>query len=166
MRGLCNTANVAIEHQQVHFRACDFSEVVDAIEAITERENGREWITISPWVDPEYLPVVSMLTRIFSGRGSKVPEVTWVAAEGNEPAQFGLLHSRGANAEERLVEADVAIPPTWVKLSDHSKRGLLFGIHPDTAPAEVVAFAVAAAGVLADVPTDDRWVAQVSTVDR
>ena len=166
MCGPCNTGKVAIQHQQVHFRTDDFSEVSAAIEAITERANGREWITISPWVDPEHLPEVSMLSRIFSGRGSKVPEVTWVAAEGNEPAQFGLLHSRGANAHGRLIDADVAIPPTWIKVSDHSKRGLLFGIHPDTTPDQVVAFAVAASEVLAAVPTDDRWVAQVSTIDQ
>lgn len=106
------------------------------------------------------------MSRIFSGRGSKVPEVTWVAAEGNEPAQFGLLHSRGANAYGRLVDAEVTIPPKWIKVSDHSKRGLLFGIHPDATPDQVVAFAVAASEVLAAVPTDDRWVAQVSTLDR
>ncbi len=160
----CDTAVVAIEHRQVHFRTDDCSEVTAAIDEIAERANGREWITISPWVDPEHLPVVSMLKRIFSARGSKVPEVTWVPAQGNEPAQFGLLHSRGADAHGRLVESDATIPPTWIKVSDHSKRGLLYGVHPDTTPDQVVTFAIEAAQVLAEVPTDDRWIAQVSTV--
>ena len=150
----------------VHFRTNDTSEVEAEIEQIAERSNGREWVTISPWVDPEHLPVVSVLRRIFSARGSKVPEATWVPPQGNEPAQFGLLHSRGANAYERLVASDAHIPSTWIKVSDHSKRGLLFGVHPDTTPDQVVAFAIAASQVMAEVPTDDRWVAQVSTVER
>ena len=164
MRRRCNTALVAIEHRQVHFRTDDCSEVTAAIQAIADRANGREWVTISPWVDPEHLPVVSVLRRMFSGRGSKVPEVTWVPAQGNEPAQFGLLHSRGANAHGRLIDSDATIPPTWIKVSDHSKRGLLFGVHPDTTPEQVVTFAIEAAEVMAEVPTDDRWIAQVSTV--
>ena len=157
---------MAIEHRQVHFRTDDLSEVTAELDAIAERANGREWITISPWVDPEHVPVVSVLKRMFSGRGSRVPEVTWVAAQGNEPAQFGLLHSRGANAHGRLLDSDATIPPTWIKVSDHSKRGLLFGIHPDTTADQVVAFAIAASEVLAEVPTDDRWIAQVSTLER
>jgi len=162
----CDTVRVAIEHEQVQFRTNDRSEVVAAIQGISERANGREWVTISPWVDPQHLPVVSMLRRIFSARGSKVPEVTWVPAQGREPAQFGLLHSRGAKAHELLIEANANIPPTWIKVSDHSKRGLLFGVHPDTTPDQVIAFAIEAAEVMAEVPTDDRWIAQVSTVKR
>lgn len=148
----------------MHFRTDDISEVTSEIDKISDRANGREWITISPWVDPEHLPVVSMLQRIFSGRGSKVPEATWVPALGNEPAQLGFIHSRGANAHGVLLDSDAVIPPTWIKVSDHSKRGLLFGVHPDTTADQVVEFAVAASEVLAAVPTDDRWVAQVSTV--
>jgi len=148
----------------VHFRTDDLSEVVDEINGIADRANGREWITISPWVDPEHLPVVSVLRRMFSGRGSKVPEVTWVAAQNNEPAQLGFLHSRGANADAHLREGGAPMPATWVKVSDHSKRGLLFAVHPDATATDVVNFAVAASEVLADVPTDDRWIAQVSTL--
>ena len=162
----CDTARVAIEHRMVHFRTNDITEVTSEIQEIAERANGREWITISPWVDPEHLPEISLLRRIFSGRGSKGPEVTWVPAVGNEPAQFWLLHARGANAHGILADSDAVIPPTWIKVSDHSKRGLLFGVHPDTTPEQVVDFAVAASEVLADVPTDDRWIAQVSTVAR
>ncbi len=159
----CDTAVVAIEHRQVHFRTDDCSEVTTAIDEIAERANGREWITISPWVDPEHLPVVSLLRRMFTARGSKVPEITWVPAHGNNAAQFGLLHSRGANAHGQLVDADVAIPETWVKASDHSKRGLLFFVHPDTTAEQIVTFAIASAQAMAEVPTDDRWIAQVST---
>ena len=160
----CDNQDVGINHRQVHFRTDDLSEVEQEIDAIAERANGREWVTISPWVDPEHLPVVSLLRRIFSALGSQVPEVTWVAAQGSEPAQLGFIHSRGAGAHEQLVSAGAPIPPTWVKVSDHSKRGLLYAVHPDTTATEVVEFAIAASQVLAAVPTDDRWVAQVSTL--
>jgi hypothetical protein len=150
----------------VHFRTDDTSEVIDEIDAIAERANGREWITISPWVDHENLPVKSVLSRMFSARGSKVPEATWVPAQGKEPAQLGLMHSTGANAYGRLAGSSAAIPATWVKVSDHSKRGLLFAVHPDSTADEVLEFAISASELLAQVPTDDRWVAQVSTVSR
>lgn len=146
----------------VHFRADDLSEVVTEIESISARGVDNEWITISPWVDPEHLPVVSVLRRMFSGRGSKVPEVTWVPAQGREPAQFGLLHATGPRALERLHERGVRLPESWKMVSDHSRRGLLMGIHPDTTPTQVITAAIESAGALAEVPTDDRWVAQVS----
>ena len=157
---------MAIDHRMVHFRTDDLSEVIEEIDGIAERANGREWVTISPWVDPEHLPVVSMLQRIFSARGSKVPEATWVPALDNEPAQLGLLHSTGAGSFERLADADVPVPEAWVKMGDHSKRGLLLAVHPATTAAELLEFAVAASEVLAGVPTDDRWVAQISDTRR
>ncbi len=150
----------------MHFRSDDAAEVIGEFNAIAERANGREWITFSPWVDPEHVPVVSVLRRIFSGRGSKVPEVTWVPAQGNEPAQLGFLHSVGANAYDVLIEGGAPMPERWVKVSDHSKRGLLFAVHPEATAQEVIDFTIAASHVLAGVPTDDRWIAQVSTLDQ
>lgn len=147
----------------VHFRTNDLSEVIAEIDGIAERANGREWVTISPWVDPENLPVVSLLRRIFSARGSQVPEATWVPALDREPAQVGLLHSTGARASERLAASGVDAPASWIEISDHSKRGLLLAVHPDSTAEDVVRFVIAASEVLAAVPTDDRWVAQVST---
>lgn len=146
----------------VHFRDDDTSEVIAEIERISDLGDGSEWLTLSPWVDAEHLPVKSMLHRMFSARGSKVPEVTWVAAQEGEPAQLGVLHSTGANALERIRERGVEVPPTWHKIGDHSKRGLLFAVDPATPTADVLSFAVDAARALAEVPTDDRWVAQVS----
>jgi len=102
---------------------------------------------------------------MFSGRGSKVPEATWVPPQSNEPAQLGFLHARGANAYDYLVKSSAAIPESWIKVSDHSKRGLLFAIHPDATVTEVIEFAIAASVELAEVPTDDRWIAEVATAD-
>lgn len=154
---------MAIDHRMVHFRDDDLAEIVGEIDGIIARANGREWVTISPWVDPENLPVTSLLRKIFSAHGSKVPEVTWVPPQGGEPAQLGILHAHGPGAAEFLNETGVAIPSTWIQVSDHSKRGLLYAVHPDATTNEVVRFALESAQVLAAVPTDDRWVAQVST---
>jgi hypothetical protein len=41
----------------------------------------------------------------------------------------------------------------------------LFAIAPGSPSDQVVEFALGAAAVLAEVPTDDRWVAQVSLAD-
>lgn len=156
-------SGVAIDHRMVHFRSADFSEVCDEIRGIEKRANGREWITVSPWVDAENLPVKSLLHRIFSARGSKVPEATWVPEIDGEPAQLGFMHAQGPGALPRLVEAGVDIPEGFVKVGDHSKRGLLFGLRPETTAEAIVSFVLAASEVLAEVPTDDRWIAQVST---
>ena len=158
-----NNLAVAIDHRMVHFRTSDLDEVVGEVEQIGSRATGQEWVTIAPWVDPENLPIVSLLRRIFSARGSQVPEATWVPATDKEPAQLGVIHATGPDAFDRILEAGVEPPSTWRKIGDHSKRGLLFAVHPDTEPEIVVRFAVQAAAALAAVPTDDRWVAQIST---
>ena len=67
---------MAIDHRMVHFHTDDLAEVVGELDRIGQTNDGREWITIAPWVDPENLPVVSLLRRMFSARGSKIPEVT------------------------------------------------------------------------------------------
>ena len=154
---------MAIDHRQVHFHTDDVDEVVAEITRIAEVADGSEWVTIAPWVDPENLPVVSVLRRLFSARGSKIPEVTWVPAQSGEPAQLGVLHATGPDALSRLHERGVAIPDSWRKLGDHSKRGLLFALPPETTPATVLRVAIETARALAEVPTDDRWVAQVSS---
>jgi len=148
----------------VHFRTSDLDEVVAEIAAIADRSNGKEWITVSPWVDQEHLPVVSVLRQIFSGRGSKVPEATWVPGTDGEPTQVGFVHAKGAGANDLLVAAGVHEPERFAMMSDHSKRGLLFGVHPDVSAAEVITFVVDASAALAEVPTDDRWIAEVSTM--
>jgi len=161
----CDNCLVGINHRQVQFRADDLGEVIQELDGIAARANGREWITFSPWVDPEHLPVVSVLRRIFSGRGSKVPEVTWVASHDDEPSQVGFLHAVGANADQYLRDGGAPMPDSWVKMSDHSKRGLLLAVHPDATARQVITYVIQAATVLAQVPTDDRWLAQVSTLD-
>lgn len=156
---------MAIDHRQVHFRTDDISEVVANVDRITGDATGKEWITISPWVDPEYLPVTSLLRRMFTARGPQVPEVTWFPAFNRDPAQLGVLHSAGPNALEQLINDGTHPPDTWRSVSDHSKRGLLFAVAPGSPAEQVVEFAVAAAASLSHVPTDDRWIAQVSLAE-
>lgn len=159
---------VAIERRMVHFKSEDRGEAEAELARIADasesHDQGRaEWLTFSPWVDPQDLPVTSLLRRIFSGRGSKVPEVTWVPAQGGEPAQLGILHATGPRALQKLKESGVSIPDQLRVISDHSKRGLLFGIHPNTAASTVVNFAIRSAEALSEVPTDNRWMLEVST---
>lgn len=154
---------MAIERRIVQFRFDELAEVVGEFDRISKNNDGKEWVTISPWVDPEHLPVVSLLHRMFSGRGSKVPEVTWVPAQEGEPAQLGVLHATGPHALDRLRERGVTPPATWRKIGDHSKRGLLFALHPETASIDAVRFALDAARALAEVPTGERWIAEVSS---
>lgn len=147
----------------VHFRLVDTSEVVGEIDAIAAADGSGQWLTISPWVDPEHLPVVSVLRRLFSARASKVPEVTWVPATAKQPAHLGVLHGTGPHAVQRLVDAGVELPEGWSAIQDHSKRGLLFEIVADESAVTILEFGLECAQVLAEVPTDDRWIAQVST---
>jgi len=154
---------MAIDRRQVHFREGDPLEVIGEIETIEADPDAGAWVTFSPWVDPEDIPVVSVLKKLFSARGSQVPEITWVPARNGEPAQVGILHSTGGNALERLGERGVHIPDEWKAVSDHTLRGLLLAMPPGTSARRLVRFCVESARALAAVPTDDRFIAEVST---
>lgn len=152
---------MAIEHRSVQFRSTSPEELIAEIEAIRGRGRDTEWVTISPFVALEDVPETTMLRRLFTTRGPKIPEVTWVPA-GDGSSQLGVLHAMGNDAGAQLSDLGVEVPAGFQMIQDHTRRGLLFAVVASAETATIVSFSVAAARALSAVPTDDRWVSQIS----
>lgn len=155
---------MSLNHRIVQFRAADPSEVVAEIDRIADRGDQQEWVTISPWVDVEEVPRVHPFARLFSGRGPKIPEVTWVPAAEEQLAEVGVLHALGPHALPRLRDDGFQPPAGWTPTQDHSRRGILFTLPPGTDGRAIVNVAMVLCVHLAAVPIDDRWVSRLSIV--
>ncbi len=163
---MCDHGVMALNHDMLQFRSDRIDTATDVLAAVDDmRSNGnaRAWVTLSPYVDPADMPVTSVLRKLFSARGTKVPEVTFVPANGDEPAQIGVLHAAGPRAVVRLVEAGVELPDGWAAVQDHTRRGLLFNVAPQATSAEIIAFGCRVGEEVSVVPTDERWIARVSS---
>lgn len=156
---------MSLNHRIIQFRAVDPSEVVSEIDRIAARGDRNEWVTISPWVDVEMVPRVNPFARLFSGRGPAIPEVTWVPALGDEPAELGVLHATGPGALPKLRDEGFEPPAGWVPTQDHSRRGILFTLPSSTDGRAIVNVAMVLCVRLAVLPTDDRWVSRLSSAD-
>jgi hypothetical protein len=147
----------------VEFRASDTAVVVSAMTELGAAQHG--WITLQPGIREEDAPPPrSALGALFSGSGPPVPVCTWVAPEPSQKpphAELGILHQSGPKAVRTLSEAGVDVPERWVVLSDHPRRGLVIGVHPDSADDDVLDWLLRAAAVLSRVPLTGAWQAAV-----
>ncbi len=160
--GRWHNSAVAIEHEMVDFETGDAHVVVKRLALMLEGRNGDEWLTLSPWIAPHERPVTSVLRRLMSARGPKIPEVSVVPAHGSDPTQVGVMHGCGTGAMQRVASAGVQLGEGWVPTQDHTRRGMLFRL-PDSASASaIVTFACRVGAELSMVPIDDRWVARFS----
>ena len=154
---------MAVDKDIVQFRAGDPAEVVGRMRTTAERNDGKAWVNIQPWVDPENQPKVSLLRHIFSSRGQAVPTATWVPGHtsGKQPThtELGIQHGAGHNALTQLAEAGVKPPEHWISIQDHTRRGLIFAVPRDEEPTAALEYILAASTVLSQIPTDDRWLA-------
>jgi hypothetical protein len=147
----------------VEFRADDTAVVVEAMAELAQAQHG--WITLQPGIRPEDAPPQrSALGALLTASGPPVPVCTWVAPEpGQKPphAELGILHPTGPKAVRTLSEAGVDVPERWVVLSDHPRRGLVIGVHPDSAHREVLDWLLRAGAALSRVPLTGAWQAAV-----
>jgi hypothetical protein len=134
-------------------------QVTAAMDELTAAQGG--WITLQPGVHPDDAPPpTNILSKVLTGSGPPVPVCTWVAPERKQKpphAEIGILHARGAKAEKRLAERELAVPDRWVVLADHSKRGLVVAVHPDAASADVLAWLLEAGAALTRIPLTGSW---------
>lgn len=155
---------MSITKELVQFRSGAPDHVIERMQDIAARRDGREWVNFQPWVDEDAMPKVSVLRHLFSGRGFVVPTGTWVPGHAGSKTpkvdEVGMTHPAGHNARGQLHEAGVVDPDGWTAMQDHTKRGLVYALKSGTPPTEIVAWVVQAAAVLAgDLDVDDRWVA-------
>jgi hypothetical protein len=147
----------------VEFRPADTSAVVEVMAEMATAQRG--WITLQPGIRAEDAPAQkSVFGQLFSGTGPPVPVCTWVAPEpGQKPphAELGILHQTGPKAVRTLSEAGLDVPERWVVLSDHPRRGLVIGVHPDSAHGDVLDWLLRAGKTLTRVPLTGTWQAAV-----
>jgi hypothetical protein len=147
----------------VDFVPAEAGEVVDAMAVLASAQHG--WITLSPGIRPEDAPPQkSVIGQLFSGAGPPVPVCTWVAPDpGQKPphAELGILHQTGPKAVRTLTAVGIDVPERWVVLADHPRRGLVIGVHPDSAHADVLDWLLRAGAALSRVPLTGSWQAAV-----
>ncbi len=152
------------EPEHVEITAADPGAVVEVMAEMALAHRG--WINFQPAVlVDDAPPPPSPLAGLVSGRGPEVPLATWTPGElrrgRSEPPTIGLQHGSGPGARARLADHGRGVPEGWVVLQDHSKRGLVVAVPPAVPHAEVLAWLLGAAGVLATVPLTGRWRAAV-----
>lgn len=164
---------MARQRRVIHFEAnhqeAQFAEQLrEELLALIRADDPNRWIGMSPWVDPENVPITSVLRRLFSARGSKIPEITVVFSGESKPVQVGVIHAAGSKALEALKESDVQVPE-WVRpIQQHSRRGIVLEVPPakelESKIDELIAFLIATGVFFAEkvgIETDERWVAQI-----
>ena len=151
----------------IHVALDDLDPLVSAMDELTG--TGRGWINLVPdHVEAGELTAVrSVPGMIFgrpSGRGAPDPKVTWTAPELRrkrvEPPQLGIEHPGGPKARRQLDEAGHTIPAGWVVTQDHPLRGLVVVPAAGTSNAELIGWALRAAGLLSGTELT-MWQAQV-----
>jgi hypothetical protein len=137
------------------------------LDALVAASRGG-WVTLLPGVPDEAAPPPrSALARLFSGQGPMATVCTWVApqAKGKPPhVELGVLHATGPKVAKRLDGLGLAVPPRWVVLADHPKRGLVVAVPPDATPMESVTWLLDAGKKLCRVPMTGMWRATIHAV--
>lgn len=154
---------MAVVKDVVQFRIGNPTEVVRRMDQAASANDGAQWLNVQPWVDVEFQPKVSIFRHVFSSKGQPVPTATWVPGHtsGKEPThtEVGIAHGAGVGAMERLREKGISAPGDWILLQQSTRRGLVWAVARGFDAQETLEFLVAACSELAEVDTDDRWLA-------
>lgn len=124
---------------------------------------GKGWVNLVPEVEPGHDPAPrNLVVAIFSARGDAVPLATWAPARepGHRPS-LGIEHGSGPKAIERLAERDLPLPPGWLKVVDHPRRGLVVGAAVDATVDNMLWWLLTASHLLSTVPLTGSWMARV-----
>lgn len=127
---------------------------------------GRGWVNLLPEVvEDEGATPPSAVASLFRATGPPVPMATWLTPrwlrDRLEPATVGVQHGAGPRALDRLADHGLAMPPGWVMVQDHTRRGLVVRVADDATPAEVLDWMMAAVRLLCPVPLTEHWLAEV-----
>ncbi len=119
------------------------------------------WVNLTPLPDPGTPPTRrNLFLAIFSSRGPDLPLATLSAtAPTAGRISLGLQHPGGVKAIARLATSGLDLPPGWLAVTDHPRRGLVVTA-PDTATDQGLDWLLRAALVLASGPLPSRWVAR------
>lgn len=143
---------MALDTHEFSFGRDDVDLVTEQMTVLAAEADGHQWINIAPDVDSRDVHTGSWFWRALSSRGPVIPKVTWFPAHvvrGRvEPAQVGVMHATGGDAVTRLADHGVVVPEGWVTVQDHTRRGMVFAVPPESDQSDVVEFAMRTVRVL------------------
>ena len=150
-------------NEQIEFGIDDLDTVLERMTAIAAA--GKGWVNVMPTVDDDVdVPATPGPLAVFNNRGPAVPLGTWTPATTGrhpEPPSIGVQHAAGTKALVQLAEAGLPLPPGWVRLADHPRRGFVVRL-PDDAPLDqTLDWLLAAMVGLVKVPITGRWLAGI-----
>lgn len=150
--------------QEIPFTVTDTTPALVAVADLME--SGSGWVNLAPDNGPgTEAPRRNLFAAIFSSRGPTMPLITVSPAHTDSGRLgLGLQHSGGPGALATLAEHDHPLPDGWLKVSDHSRRGLVVSAPAGVQPDAVVDWLLEAARILTRVDLADGWVARVYRV--
>ena len=154
----------------VRFRPTDTTGLLTVMDELAETRGG--WVNLQAVVDddespaPDARPGRAGVFAWLSSRGPAVPIASWVPGSatrkgGHEPDSLGIQHAAGPHAAVTLADTGLPVPPTWRRVADHPRRGLVVELPDGVSPAAVLDWAFPAMNILAGAPLPDTWVAIV-----
>lgn len=129
-------------------------------------ESGTGWINFEPVVDVDDVPPESGTFPWFSGRGPIVPLATWTPGSTSrrgrvEPAMLGLQHPAGSKARPLLARRGHQVPPGWIVVQDHVRKGLVVSVPVAVSPEEALRWVLRAASLVSTIRMTGRWRASI-----
>jgi hypothetical protein len=166
---------VASSREVIEFTTDDLDPALAEMGLIGRARNG--WVNIRPRPvdDPEEF-MSEFAPReppsFLGGFGRRKPitvEGTWIPGRSTrrapEPASVGLEHPAGRFAVRQLADGGSSVPSTWKVVNDNTRRGLVLSVPAgddlDADCETILAWLVAAAGVLAPDQVTGLWQAEV-----
>jgi hypothetical protein len=124
-------------------------------------ETPGGWLNLTPVPEPgEEPPPRNLFVSIFSSRGPELPLATVSRDQKEGPTiKVGLQHPGGPKAVDRLARDGLGLPPGWLVVSDHPRRGLVLSA-PSTDAELAVDWLLEAAERLTMTPLPSRWAAR------
>jgi hypothetical protein len=149
---------VTTQHRLVEFADDAATDDATAVAALDGIADGRGWCNLTPEVDASDVDVLT--PSVFSlriKRGAPVASlVTSPPRKGERrPATLGVLHTRGRLGKER-IDALLGGAGFTVR-QDHTQRGLLLEVPPDTPSVRVLEVMRAVLSKLCDYDRTGRW---------
>jgi hypothetical protein len=129
----------------------------DAVAAIASIDSGRGWCNVVAVVTDDVPDLKVNFFGLWANRGAAMASyVSSPPLRGEpQPGSLGVLHSRGRLGLE-LINSLLG-SESFKVLQDHSQRGLLLEIPPDTAPGSILEVMCTFSSALCDYEMTGSW---------
>ena len=155
--------------EEIEFIEADPAVVVNRMGQRAAAESG--WINLLPEVEQDaVVPPSGGLFSFLAARGPSIPLATWSAGaatkRGPGRQSIGLQHNGGPRALATLTSLGLGLRTGWIKVQDHSRRGLVVTVPAAEDHGDLLYWLLSAAHALSAVPLTGDWLARVYTGGR